>query len=165
MYRDINGNINVAGNAINMASRVMNLADNMQIMVSEGAYRNIIDMTTDTNLEEKFRVFKNVGVKHGVRLDVFQYCAEEEFVNRQEPEVLDFVTRLEKVSRQLLPGIPEGGFSEEVGGQISKAWLALLEGVAPFFTGVGRLMVSDGKQLVDGKVERSDIGDKLDVPR
>jgi class 3 adenylate cyclase len=58
IYKDVNGNYNVAGGVINFASRVMGLADRGQIMFTEEAYRQIIDMVDDPNLVDRFTEFK-----------------------------------------------------------------------------------------------------------
>ena len=51
VFKDINGNYNVAGNTINFASRVMGIADRQQVIFTKDSYNNLIDMTEDTTLE------------------------------------------------------------------------------------------------------------------
>lgn len=68
---DINGNRNVAGAGINMASRVMSLADGNQILVSAGVHEVL---RYREQYEKAFRPFHGI-VKHDVRLDVFQFIA------------------------------------------------------------------------------------------
>src|SRR5579883_3218564 len=47
LYHDVNSRYNVAGNVINMAARVMGQADRSQIVFTEEAYRQIIDLIDD----------------------------------------------------------------------------------------------------------------------
>lgn len=86
IFKDINGNYNVAGNTINIAARVMQMGDSNTILLTEDAYDGIIDMTPDTALEEDFNIFKNIKVKHGVKLNIAQYCPKCDFINSQSPK-------------------------------------------------------------------------------
>ena len=64
IYRDINGSYNVAGNVINMAACVRQLAGPGRIMFTEEAYNQLIDMVDNPYLDENFRMFENIGIKH-----------------------------------------------------------------------------------------------------
>ena len=86
IFKDINGNHNVAGTTINIAARVMQKGDGNTILLTEDAYNNIIDMTEDTALEDDFKIFENIEVKHGVKLNIAQYCPESDFINSQIPD-------------------------------------------------------------------------------
>lgn len=86
IYKDINGNYNVAGNVINMASRIMQLGDGNSIMLTEEAYKNLIDMTSDTSLEDDFASFKEIKVKHGLKMNVYQYKPECDYINPEIPK-------------------------------------------------------------------------------
>jgi len=88
IYKDLNGNYNVAGNVINMASRVMNLGDNNSIILTEEAYTNVIDMTEDTILEKNFKLYKGIEIKHGLKLNIYQYCPEYAYINNKTPKNL-----------------------------------------------------------------------------
>ena len=86
VFKDVNDNYNVAGNTINISSRIMGLEDRNQILFTADAYRSIIDMTEDTNLEEKFVKHGNIGVKHDLSIDVCQYIdSGENYLNREIP--------------------------------------------------------------------------------
>lgn len=69
VFKDINNNYNVAGNPVNMASRVMGLGDRQQILLTEEAYQNLIDMTEDTTLESKFMSHGTMSVKHDIYME------------------------------------------------------------------------------------------------
>jgi len=95
IYRDINGNYNVAGGAINIAERIMGLGDGMHILLSEPSFHNLIDMTTDTDLESQFKLYEDMIVKHGVKLDIYQYCpTDKDYVNVSEPKDLVMQTKM-----------------------------------------------------------------------
>jgi hypothetical protein len=87
VFKDINGNYNVAGNPVNLASRVMGLADRQQIMLTDDAYKNMIDMTENTTLESKFKSHGIMPVKHDIPIGIYQYIggSDENFVNREMP--------------------------------------------------------------------------------
>ena len=83
IYTDLNGNYNVAGNVINMASRVMSLGDNNSIILTEKAYENVIDMTEDTILKKNFKLYKDIEIKHGLKLNIYQYCPKYAYINNK----------------------------------------------------------------------------------
>jgi len=74
LYKDIKKDYNVAGNTINTAARIMDLADGKQILLSELAFQNVIGMERVPDLERYNRLFKDVEVKHGKQVNVYQYC-------------------------------------------------------------------------------------------
>lgn len=73
LYRDINDAYNIAGNPINMAARVMNCADNNQIMFTKEAFKLFEDLSTESNL---FFEYKDREIKHGLFIDLYQYVNE-----------------------------------------------------------------------------------------
>lgn len=133
----------------------MNLGEKKQIMLTSEAYGNLIDMIPETSFEDNFKKFQNVEVKHGVRLDVYQYCSGDDFVNPQPPEVLDFLLRFEKVIRQLIPGIPAQGLSSEEGRQVATGYLKLMEGFAGLLSGAQLSPLVNEAKLIEGKVDKS----------
>ena len=69
LVTDINGNQNVAGAGINMAQRVMGLADGNQILVGQTVFELL------SQREEYMRAFRSYSatIKHGQTLRVHQY--------------------------------------------------------------------------------------------
>jgi len=90
IYRDVNNNYNCAGDVINMAARVMNLVDGNQIALSSEAYNEITGMTTDTSILNRFRDYDDVEIKHDIKVPIYQYIGNEEFLNPEPPSNLSF---------------------------------------------------------------------------
>ncbi len=86
IYRDVNDRFNVAGDVINMAARVMNLADRNQIVFTDEAHRKIIDLVDKLAPDDQFMRYPQVRLKHDVVMDVYQYLGEGVVVN---PKPLD----------------------------------------------------------------------------
>jgi adenylate/guanylate cyclase family protein len=102
VYQDLNGGYNIAGDAVNMAARVMGQAERNQVLLSDHAYSQLVDLVDDAALAEKFRSFDNVTVKHGVQLTVHQYANDaDEYLNTQQPEVLAIGSELESVMESM----------------------------------------------------------------
>ena len=105
IYKDTNGNYNVAGYTMNIAARVMSLADGMQILLDGDGYKTMIDMTETSDLEKKFRKFEGVLIKHGWRIDVYQYCPDDaQFINQDIPKNLSAREKAERV-KSIMPEI------------------------------------------------------------
>src|ERR1051325_8942206 len=71
LYKDLNDNYNIAGDAVNMAARVMDLADASQIFLTEAVHKHLVDMGFRSELD--FRLYRQVKIKHDILLDVYQY--------------------------------------------------------------------------------------------
>ncbi len=70
-FTDLNDGMNVAGEGINVVSRVLDKSSNGKCLLSEQAYRRIVD-SNPVNKEK----FKSIGVhefKHGLKLSVYEY--------------------------------------------------------------------------------------------
>jgi hypothetical protein len=94
VFKDINENYNVAGGTVNIAARVMGLADKQQIIFTSEAYKNIIDMTEDTTLEDRFVAHGIIEVKHNVAIDVYQYIGHgENYINGEVPVEISIFVR------------------------------------------------------------------------
>jgi class 3 adenylate cyclase len=97
IYRDVNGNYNVAGNAINMASCVRQLAGPRRILFSEEAFLKIIDEVDNPCQNENFRLFECVGIKHGHRINVYQYMEPGcEFIDSSPPRDLALCAHMDR---------------------------------------------------------------------
>ena len=81
IIRDINGHPNVAGAGINLAQRIMSVADGGQILVGPRVHSELSDLDM---YSEKFREFKVLG-KHGMPLNVFQYIGPTSGMNSNIP--------------------------------------------------------------------------------
>jgi hypothetical protein len=105
LYRDINGNYNIAGNPINFACRLLGLGDRSQILATEDSYKTIIDMTEDTTLEGKFTLRGPVEIKHKLTINVYQYVGEESYVNTDTPSMISFRSRMDELKESALESI------------------------------------------------------------
>lgn len=107
IYRDVNSNYNIAGNAINLAARVMGLAEKNQIMLTEEAYEQLVDLVDDANFDEKFTPFQGVKIKHDLEITVYQYTdLDDEYVNCDSPERLE----LQQQAKSLKNAMQKSGF-------------------------------------------------------
>jgi hypothetical protein len=103
VYKDINGGFNVAGGVINMAARVMGMVERSQIAFTKPAYERIIDMVDDPYLVKYFVTIKDVKIKHGERIDIFQYIGQgEPYINSSPPAELTLMTKSTDVLHRLL---------------------------------------------------------------
>ncbi|MGO9761034.1 MAG: SUMF1/EgtB/PvdO family nonheme iron enzyme [Solirubrobacteraceae bacterium] len=75
LYRDLNGRINVAGNDVNLAARIMGLAGSNQVFLTNRAYQTVTELVRGR--DKQFRAYRAARVKHGVHLDVYQYANAE----------------------------------------------------------------------------------------
>ena len=73
IYEDLNGRFNVAGEAVNMASRAMSIARPNQIVLTDNAYKELMDLTADTKISLDFEEIKDAVVKHGTKITVYAY--------------------------------------------------------------------------------------------
>ena len=72
---DINGSRNVAGDGINMAQRIMSLADGNQILVSSSVFATL-------GIREKyfhlsFRELPRTKIEHGIELSTYQFIGSD----------------------------------------------------------------------------------------
>jgi Adenylate and Guanylate cyclase catalytic domain len=74
MVIDINKRPNIVGTGINMASRIMSLADENQILVSESVFSNLKNTTKYT--EDQFRKYCG-RVKHGTMIRFYQFVGKD----------------------------------------------------------------------------------------
>lgn len=69
VIEDINGRINVAGSGVNFASRIMDNADEGQILISETVYEILCAREKYMNLFKSY----NAKIKHSITIPVHQY--------------------------------------------------------------------------------------------
>jgi len=85
-FSDVNGNLNVAGNGINLVQRVMNLGDEWHVLGTKEAFEAM-----GMILESARPAFHEVGsytVKHGVELLVYNvYDEDADFGNPVKPKL------------------------------------------------------------------------------
>jgi hypothetical protein len=78
----------------------MGLGDVQQILLTDGAYTNMIDMTEDTTLENKFRSHGTIAVKHDIPIGIYQYVgAGENFLNTGVPTLVSVQAQFDTVKR------------------------------------------------------------------
>ena len=75
LYPDLNGGFGMAGETINIASRVMDLGGAGHIMMTKAARDGLFDFS-DTMADEDLHCYPDVEIKHGRRIEVYQYIAE-----------------------------------------------------------------------------------------
>lgn len=73
LYRDLNQRFNLAGTTINLASRVMDLADSNQIFLTQRAFEELTDFTGACT--DDFNKYLGVPIKHGDAITVYQCIA------------------------------------------------------------------------------------------
>ena len=109
IFRDINDNYNIAGSVINFASRAMIYAERNQIMFTEEAYNQIIDMVEDKDLIDKFSVFENVKIKHNKNVNLYQFVDYEcSYINSDPPRNLIMKQKMNDLMSEMGMGLPFG---------------------------------------------------------
>lgn len=108
IYEDVNGNYNVAGNVINMSSRVMGMADRNQIIFTKDAYDQLIDLIDIPDLYKEFIEYSDVEIKHGTKISLYHFIGQhEEYINAVVPERL-YLGQRAKVISNMMKGISIG---------------------------------------------------------
>lgn len=96
LYRDINSLLNVAGNAINAANRVMNKADPGQILLTRRSYERLSAGPADLALRSHLVYIGEVMFKHGHSTGIWQYVdLNLPFVNSRTSSDLQISSHLE----------------------------------------------------------------------
>lgn len=107
IYKDLNGNYNVVGNVINLASRIMSFGDDNHILLNSDAYTNIIDMTNDVNFEDCFVFYPHIKIKHGFFVDIYQYSPNNDYINSSTPKKIkaqNTMKQMRESMNSLMPG-------------------------------------------------------------
>ncbi|MQW00002.1 hypothetical protein GHK46_22520 [Sinorhizobium medicae] len=146
IYKDVNDNYNVAGNAMNLAARVMGHAEGRQILFTEEAYRNIIDLVGDPNLDENFRLFSDVTIKRG-KIDVYQYVEGDlDYLDTEPPKEIALSLR----AANALNAMSKFGFPmppTDAGPATAEKILQIMEGIGAAFSELD----AGGAKLIDEK--------------
>lgn len=112
LFKDINNNYNIAGKPINMAARVMDIADLNQIFFTEEAYDSYIEMNNDSLSANLFRKYEEKEIKHNLFITTYQYInsnvkslnTDINVENKDSNKVK--IIKLEELS-SILPDLPE----------------------------------------------------------
>ena len=83
IYKDINNNYNVAGNPINMAARLLSEANRNQIVLTETAYKQTIDLSDNPNYSDDFEEIVNVEFKHKITANIYVLKSNKEYINSE----------------------------------------------------------------------------------
>jgi class 3 adenylate cyclase len=134
-YKGTNDGYGVAGRTVNLAARVMGLANRNQVMLSEEAFRQIVDMVGDPYAPAHFREYRGIHLKDGEKVNVYQYLGtESDHVDPSPAASLSLKGQFEAAARRFktssakLPAnVPE------VGGKLI---VDLVHGIANAFTEV-----------------------------
>ena len=147
IFKDVNGNYNVAGEVMNMASRVMGLGDRNHVIFTDESFRNIIDMVDDANLVDRFLDYQDVDVKHGVKLDIHQYVGEGEegeYINSKPPQDLTRRVKTATALQRLRSlGFPFPNLNSTTEKIDPDKMVSLLENMANVLSG------TDGKEAIE----------------
>lgn len=81
VFRDMNNQFNAVGDVVNMASRVMNLADRNQIALTSQARDKIIDIAYEQGLDNNFIKYPQIKIKHDLAIDIYQYIDDLPYIN------------------------------------------------------------------------------------
>lgn len=102
VYRDVNAGYNVAGDTVNMAARVMALADGAQICFTADALKQVVDLVDDPQLVDRFVEYKGIEIKHGLKVDVYQYVGEgDSFLRTDPPGTLRLFTQMREAGDRM----------------------------------------------------------------
>lgn len=92
----------MAGSVITLASRALGLVDSNQIAFTEEAYRDIIDMVDDPYFIDRFLEFRDVRIKHGLKINIYQFVDKDlEYLNSDPPSHLAFEKRASDAMKML----------------------------------------------------------------
>lgn len=84
VYKDLNGNYNVAGDLINNAQRIMSAGSEKTILMGEKAFENLTQF--EFGIIDDFTSPKRITDKHGNHIQVHHYCPQNiEYINSKVP--------------------------------------------------------------------------------
>ena len=162
VFTDLRDQFNVAGGVVNMAARVMGLADRNQIMFTEEAYKQLVDMVDNPQLVDLFIEFDDIELKHNVKIKAYQFADKaHSFLNCNPPADLTLKRRvmaaMEKMRAAGLP-LPPTDLPES-----AKAILVeQMEKMVAAFAQLGKPAkptLAIEAQVIEGKPNKADAGD------
>lgn len=79
LYKDINKQFNLAGDVINMSSRLLSKIKGRQIGFSERAYKELFQF--DQTCKCDFKLVKNRLIKHNIKLNFYLFIKHKDFLD------------------------------------------------------------------------------------
>ncbi|MCK4795134.1 MAG: hypothetical protein KAV87_66000 [Desulfobacteraceae bacterium] len=113
VFKDLREQYNIAGGVVNMAARIMGLGDSNQIMFTQEAYNQIVDMVDDPHFVDLFSEFADIEIKHNAKIKVYQFVDKSlSFLSSDPPEDLTLKKRakvaMDKMQAAGFPILPNG---------------------------------------------------------
>lgn len=98
----------------------MSYANYNQIVFSEEAYNQIIDLVNKPDLIDNFIEYKNILIKHDKRINIYQYKElSENYINSEPSTDLIFSDKLQN-TRNIMKSFIKRDFDNELQDEISK---------------------------------------------
>lgn len=128
-FTDINGKTNVCGNTINMAQRVMDAANDSQILLSDDAVKKHFGLKYSSDILQDGKSYKayiaepiSVTVKHGMRLQVYPMKIDniEEYDNTNPNSSKYLVLTTTKLPKEI-----DGEYSSRIASASELAFIQL----------------------------------------
>lgn len=152
VFKDVNDNYNVAGSVVNQAARVMGKADRNQILFTDTAYEQLVELDEDVFLVDKFLKF-DVEVKHDEVMSVHQLRDDSvPFLNSAPPEQLELDARMDSVIKSLDSiGLPFPQLSTVAGPGGRKQAVEMMENMAAAMSMMSEItsQVEAGPSVID----------------
>jgi hypothetical protein len=138
IFKDLRDQYNVAGGVVNMAARIMGLADSNQIMFTQEAYNQIVDMVDDPHFVDLFAEFADIEIKHNMKIKVYQFIDKSlSFLSSDNPEDLT----LKKRAKDAIDKMRDAGFPIPANGVLPverTRLVELMEGMVDMITQIGK---------------------------
>jgi len=155
IYKDLEDKYNVAGSVINLTSRVMSMGDSNQIIFTEEAYRQIIDMVDDPFLYDRFQEFKGINIKHNIKINVYHYQdINKPFINSVPPEDLVLKQQADEAMQKLYSTM---GLSSPIltGSEIDKkTYIQMLESLIQAMSLMKKTSVIEQVKKIEDSIEK-----------
>jgi len=145
IFKDINGRVNVAGNTVNMAARVMDLGERNHIIFSDNAFAEFLEMTP--NMNNRFVEFRGIEIKHGLKIKVYQYVEPScVYLNSEPPSDIAAKHRMHSITEKFSAGLRFPVIDLE---QIGREDIAdQLESITNTISGFGKVISTNKSHLL-----------------